>query len=145
MQQHSHPPHHPSTYTTSPQHQLPQHHPQRLRTLRPILTEPLLNPLDQILRLPPQLINNPSRILKAALTLHIPQRIALDLFIRSFLLEDVDEDLVAGVGADGVDYREGEFSFGQVFAQAFEGSVARGGGEVEVVVEDLEEEPDCGD
>lgn len=43
-----------------------------------------------------------------------------------------------------MDNGEGEFAFCQVFAEAFEGGVARGGGEVEVVVEDLEEEADGG-
>jgi hypothetical protein len=51
--------------------------------------------------------------------------------------------LVGGVGAYGVDDWEGKFPLCEVFAEAFEGGVARGGGEVEVVVEDLEEETYC--
>jgi hypothetical protein len=43
-----------------------------------------------------------------------------------------------------VDDGKGEFAFCKVFAEAFEGGVAGGRGEVEVVVEDLEEEADGG-
>lgn len=132
--------------TTSPihpraslQHQPPQHLPQRLSTLRPLLPQAILNPLNKPLRLPPQLINNAFRVLKAALAFHILQGIALDLLVCGFLLQDVDEDLVAGIGADGVDDGEREFAFCQVFAEPFERGVAGCGGEVEVVVEDLEE------
>jgi len=50
------------------------------------------------------------------------------------LFEDIDEDLVRGIGAYGVDDWEAEFAFCEVFAEAFEGCVAGGGGEVEVVV-----------
>lgn len=52
--------------------------------------------------------------------------------------------MVCGIGADSVDDWKGEFALGQVFAEAFERGVAGCGGEVEVVVEDLEEEADCG-
>ena len=44
-----------------------------------------------------------------------------------------------------MDDGEGEFAFGEVFAEAFERGVARRGGEIEVIVEDLKEEADCGD
>lgn len=44
-----------------------------------------------------------------------------------------------------MDDGEGEFALGEVFAEAFESGVAGCGGEVEVVVEDLEEEADRGD
>jgi hypothetical protein len=77
-----------------------------------------------LFRLCPQLFNNAFTILKASFTLHVPKRIPLDLLIRSFLLQDVDEDLVAGVGADGVDDGEAEFAFCEVFAEAFECCVA---------------------
>lgn len=43
-----------------------------------------------------------------------------------------------------MDDGEAEFAFCQVFGEAFEGGVAAGGGEVEVVIEDLEEEADGG-
>jgi hypothetical protein len=49
------------------------------------------------------------------------------------------------VCADGVDNGEAEFALSQILAEAFEGSVARSGGEIEVVVKDLEEEADGGD
>jgi hypothetical protein len=104
----------------------------------------LLNPPHQTLRLPPQFLNHPRTILKTAFTLHIPERIPLDFLVICLLLKNIDEDLVAGIRAYGVDDWETEFSFSQVFAEAFEGGVARGGGEVEVVVEDLEEQADCG-
>ena len=87
-----------------------------------------------LLRLPPQLLNHTFTILEAALALHVPKRIALDLFIRRLLFEDIDEDLVRGIGAYGVDDWEAEFAFCEVFAEAFKGCVAGGGGEVEVVV-----------
>jgi hypothetical protein len=44
-----------------------------------------------------------------------------------------------------VDDGEAELALCQVFGEAFEGRVAGGGGEVEMVVEDLEEEADGGD
>lgn len=131
--------------TLSLQHKPPQHLPQRLRTLHPFLAQPALNPLDKILRLPPQLINNLPRILKTPFTLHVSARIPLDLFVRRLLLQDIDQDLVARVGADGVDDGEREFPFGEVLAEPLERGVARCWGQVEVVVQDLEEEPDCGD
>jgi hypothetical protein len=43
-----------------------------------------------------------------------------------------------------VDDWEGKFSLCEVFAKAFEGGVAGCWGEVEVVVENLEEETYCG-
>lgn len=49
-----------------------------------------------------------------------------------------------GGGADGVNYREGEFPFGEVFGVAFVRGVG-GGEQVEVVVADLEEEAEEGD
>lgn len=98
-----------------------------------------------VLGLPPQLLNHTFAILEAALALHVPQGIPLDLFIRSLLFQDIDEDLVGRVGAYGVDDWEAEFALCQVFAETLEGCVTRCGGEVEVVVQDLEEEADCGD
>lgn len=130
--------------TCSPQHQPTQHFPQSFCTLFPTIAQSLFNAFYKIFRLPPQLINDSLRVLKAALALHILQRIALDLLIRCLLLQYIDQDLVARVGAYRVDDGEREFSFRQVFAQAFEGGVAGRGGEVEVVVKDLEEETDCG-
>jgi hypothetical protein len=41
--------------------------------------------------------------------------------------------------------REAEFALCEIFAEPFEGRVARCGGEVEVVIQDLEEEADCAD
>lgn len=131
--------------TASPQHQPPQHPPQRLRPTPSLLAQPPLNPAHQSLRLSPQFTNHSRTILETPLTLHIPERISFDLLIARLLLQDIDEDLVTGIGADGVDDGEREFSFGEVFAEAFERGVAGCGGEVEVVVEDLEEETDCGD
>lgn len=57
------------------------------------------------------------------------------------MLEDVDEDEIGRVGADGVDDGEREFSLREVFAEAFVVGVGCVG-EVAVVVEDLEEEAD---
>jgi len=121
-----------------PQHQPSQHAPQRLTSLPALLAQPLFNAPHQPLRFHPQLLNHARTVRKTAFALHIPERIPLDLLVRSFLLQDVYQDLVAGIGAYGVDDGEGEFSFCQVFTQAFERGVARCGGEVEVVVEDLE-------
>jgi hypothetical protein len=98
-----------------------------------------------ISRLFSQLSNHTFAVFEAALLLHIPQCIPFHLLVCRLLLQDIDEDLVCRVGAYGVDDREAEFPFGQVFAEPFERGVARGGGEVEVVVEDLEEEAYCAD
>jgi hypothetical protein len=87
-----------------------------------------------VLRLHPQLLNNAFTILKAPLTLHVPQRIPLDLLIRRLLLQYIDQNLIAGVGAYGVNDREAEFALCEVFAKPFEGRVARCGREIEVVV-----------
>lgn len=87
-----------------------------------------------LFRLAPQLLNNTLTIFKAALALHVSKRIPLHFLVCSLLFEDVDEDLVAWIGADGVDNGEAEFAFCKVFAEAFEGCVTGCGGEVEVVV-----------
>lgn len=87
-----------------------------------------------LLDLCPQLGHHTLTVLEAALTLHVPERILLDLLIRCLLLEDIDKNGVGGVSANGVDDREAEFAFGEVFAEALEGRVAGCGGEVEVVV-----------
>jgi hypothetical protein len=129
---------------TSSQDQPPQHSPQRLRSFSPLSPQPVFNPTHQPLRLPPQLLNNPCTILEAAFALHILERIPLDFLVIRLLLEDVDEDLIAGIRAYSVDDGEAEFPFCQVLAEALEGGVARCWGEVEVVVEDLEEEADGG-
>jgi len=115
-------------------HQPLQHNPQRIRPFLAIYIQLSLHPPDMLLRLPPQLLNNTLAILKAALALHISKRIPLDLLIGGLLFEYIDQDLVAWIGADGVDNGEAEFAFCEVFAEAFEGCVAGCGGEVEVVV-----------
>ena len=43
-----------------------------------------------------------------------------------------------------MDYGKREFAFGEVFAQPLEVGIAGRRGEVEMVVEDLEEQADCG-
>ena len=83
-----------------------------------------------LIRLTPQLLNNTLAILEAPFTLHIPQCVPLDLLVCSFLLEYIDEDLVAWIGAYGMDDREAEFAFCEVFAEALESCVAGCGGEV---------------
>lgn len=60
------------------------------------------------------------------------------------MLQYVDQLPVLRVGADAVDDWEGEFAFGEVFAEAFVVRVFAAG-EVHVVVADLEEEAYCVD
>jgi hypothetical protein len=104
----------------------------------------LFDSLDKVFRLSSQLIDDSFRVLEAALAFHVLQRITLHLFVCRFLFQNVDKDLIAGIGTDGVDDREGELALCEVFTEPFEGGVARCRGKVEVVVEDLEEETDRG-
>lgn len=134
----------PHRATASSQDQPAQHHPQRFCALCALVAQPVFDCANKTLGFPAQLVDDFFGVVEAALALHVLERVALDLFVGRLLLQDVDEDLVAGVGADGVDDWEGEFAFGQVFAQPFERRVARGRGEIEVVVEDLEEQADGG-
>lgn len=98
-----------------------------------------------LLRLRPQFLQNSSTVLEAAFAFHVLERVALDLFVGGFLLEYTCQDLIRRVGANSVDDRKGKFAFGEIFAKALEGCVARGRREIEVVVEDLEEQSYCGD
>ena len=117
-----------------------QNLPHTIPSLLPLLTQAALQLIHYLARLISELIDALSAILETANALHVADSILLDLLVGGFLLQDVDEDEVGGVGPDGVDDREGEFALGQVFAETLGGGV--GGGEVEVVVEDLEKEAD---
>jgi len=88
-----------------------------------------------------QLPHRLPRVLKTPHILHILDRVLLHLLVLRLLLQDVDQLQVLRVRADGVDDGVGEFPLGEVFAQAFVGGVF-GGGEVQVVVADLEEGAD---
>lgn len=113
---------------------------QRFHNLQHPTTPPLppINLLNLALRPTHQHLDHLSTILKASPALHILNRIRLNLVVFRLLLDDIEKDEVAGIGADGVDDGEGEFAFGQVFAVAFVGGVG-GREEVHVVVADLEE------
>lgn len=104
-------------------------------------TPVLIQRLNHRHRLLLQLLHRLPRILKTPHILHILHRIPLHLLVLRLLLQYVDQLQVLRVRADGVDDGVGEFAFREVFAQAFVGSVF-GGGEVEVVVADLEEGAD---
>ena len=97
----------------------------------------LIDLIDQSQRPFFQLPQRGPAILEAACTLHVGDGVALDAWVGGFLLEDVEELEVVRIGADAVDDGEGEFSLGQVFAEAFVVGVFRAG-EVHVVVADLE-------
>lgn len=86
-----------------------------------------------------------STVFKTALLLQVSYGIPLHFLGGRFLLQNIVDDAVGGIGANGVDYGEGEFTFSKVFAEAFERGVSRSGREVEVVVEDLEEDAYRGD
>ena len=58
------------------------------------------------------------------------------------MAQDIEESEVPGRGVQGVDDGEGEFAFGEVFGDLAFVRVVHGGGEVGVVVEDLEEGAD---
>ena len=104
-----------------------------------MFAQPLLNTFNKAFCLPSQLINNGFGVVKAAFALHILQRIALYFLVCGLLLQYVNENLVARIRADSVDYRKREFALGKVFAQPLEVGVPGCRGEVEVVVKDLEE------
>lgn len=104
-------------------------------------TPVLIQRLDHRHRLLLQLHHRLPRILKTSHILHILHSILLHLLVLRLLLQYIDQLQVLRVRADGVDDGVGEFAFREVFAQAFVGSVF-GGGEVQVVVADLEEGAD---
>ena len=104
-----------------------------------MFAQPLLDTSNKAFCLPSQLINDRFRVVEAAFALHVLQRIALYFLVCGLLLQYVNENLVARIRADGVDYRKREFALGEVFAQPLEVGVTGCRGEVEMVVEDLEE------
>jgi hypothetical protein len=115
-----------SSSQASPQHQPPQHCPQRLGSGFPtFLTQTFFNSTHQPLRLCSQFLNHPRTVFKTAFTFHISERISLDLLVVCFLLKYIDEDLIARVCANSVNNREAEFAFSEIFAEAFQGGVAR--------------------
>lgn len=81
-------------------------------------------------------------ILETPGTLHIFDGILLDFVVGSFLLQYVDQLPILRVGTYAVDYWEGEFSLGEILAEAFVFGVF-GAGKVHVVVSYLEEETYC--
>lgn len=74
---------------------------------------------------------------KAARILHILHRIALDLHILGILLEDINQLAIRRVRANAVNYREGEFSLGEILAEPFILRV-HSTRKVEVIIADLE-------
>lgn len=77
------------------------------------------------------------RVRETACTFHVTDCIQLDFFIFRLLLENAEELMVSGVGADTMDDGKGELSLREVFTKTFVLGV-RSVGQVEIVVADLE-------
>lgn len=131
----------PAQHIPSPPTPSSNRHPIQNLRHRPSLPLSAIDRLRHRHRPRPQLPHHFAAILKTACAFHVGNRVALDAGICSFLLEDVDELEVGRVGTNAVDDGEGEFAFGEVFAEAFVFGVF-GAGEVHVVIADLEKESD---
>lgn len=105
------------------------------------LSHPLINLVNHSQRFLMHTSQDDPTIFKASSTFHILHCIFLDLIIRRLLLQYIDQLSVLRIRADAVNKWEGEFAFCQVFAKSFVLGVL-GGGEIHVVVANLEEEAD---